>query len=84
MNAWAKVGSAPLTCQCLSGPKVSKSLGDGDDDFDEYLCLIHLAHDLATHALMEGGYNGDLLKAMIIEQEAIKHMEPHLKERIKN
>ena len=70
LNAWMKVGAAPLTRQCLSDPKVSKSLGDGDDDFDKYL------------ALTEGGYNGALLKATIIEQETIKLTEPHSKERI--
>jgi hypothetical protein len=75
LNAWAMVGAAPLICQCLSDPKVSKSLGDGDDDFDEYLCSIQVANDLATHVLTEGGYNGDLLKDTIIEQETIKLME---------
>jgi hypothetical protein len=78
LNAWAKVGEAPLTCQCLSDPKVSKSLGNGEDDFDEYLHSIQVANDLAMHALTEGGFNGNLLKAMIIEQETIKLMEPHL------
>ena len=53
----------------MSDLKVSKSLGggDGDDDFDKYL---------------QGHYNGTLLKAMIIEQEKIKLVEPHSKERI--
>ena len=54
LNAWAKIGVAPLTHQCLSDPKVSKSLGDGDDDFDEYLLSIKAANDLATHVLTEG------------------------------
>ncbi len=57
-------------------------MGDGDDDFDENLRSIQVANDLATHALTEGGYNGDLLKATIIEQETIKLTEPHSKERI--
>jgi hypothetical protein len=62
LNAWAKIGAALLTRQCLSDPKVSKSLGDGDNDFDKYLLSIQVANNLATHALMEGGYNGALLK----------------------
>jgi hypothetical protein len=77
LNAWAKVGAAPLTRQCLNDPKVSKSLGDGDDDFDEYLRSIQVANQLATHALTEGGYNGALLKATLIEQETIQLTEPH-------
>lgn len=30
-----KGGAASLTCQCLSDLKVSKSLGDGDDNLDK-------------------------------------------------
>ncbi len=68
----------------MSDLKVSKSLGggDGDDDFDKYLHSIQVANELTTHALTEGHYNGTLLKAMIIEQEKIKLVEPHSKERI--
>ncbi len=62
---------------------MSKSLGDGDDDFDEYLCSIQVANQLAMHALTKGGYNSKLLnKATIIEQETIMLTEPHSKERI--
>jgi len=72
----------PLTRRSLSDPKVSKSLGDGDDNFDEYLLSIQAANDLATHALTEGGYNGSLLKVKIVPQETVKLTEPHSKERI--
>jgi hypothetical protein len=69
LNALAKVGAAPLTCQCLSDPNVSKSLGDGDEDFDQYLHLIQVVNDLSRHTLTEGGFNGDLIKAMIIARD---------------
>ncbi len=51
-----KGGSSPLTCQCLNDPKVlSKLLGDGDDDFDEYLLAIQAGNSLTTHTLTDGG-----------------------------
>lgn len=84
LNAWAKVGAAPLTRKCLSDPKVSKTLGDGDSNFDEYLLSIQTANDLATHALNDLAYNGDLLKVKIEEnrEEAVPLTLPHSKERI--
>ena len=84
LNVWAKVGAAPLTRKCLSDPKVSKTLGDGDSNFDEYLLLIQTANDLATHALNDLAYNGDLLKVKIEEnrEEALPLTVPHSKERI--
>ncbi len=51
LNAWAKVGAAPLTRKCLLDPKVSQTLGDGNDGNDEYLLSIQTANDLAPHAL---------------------------------
>ena len=63
--AWAKVGAAPLTRKCLSDPKVSRPLGDDDGGNDKYLLLIQTANDLATHALDDMGYNGNLLQVMV-------------------
>ncbi len=83
LRAWAKAGAAPLTCHCLKDPKVSKSLVDSNADFDEYLLLIQVANSLATHALMEGGYNGVLLKVKIVSQENIKLTERQSKEKQK-
>lgn len=47
LNAWSNVGAAPLTRNCLSNPKVSKTLGDSDSNFNEYLISIQVANDLA-------------------------------------
>ena len=69
LNAWAKVGAAPLTRKCLSDPKVSKTLGDGDGKFDEYLLSIQVANDLATYALTEGGFKGELLKVKLVPRK---------------
>ena len=33
LSAWEKVGAAPCMRKCLSDPKVSKSLGDRDDEY---------------------------------------------------
>ena len=77
------MGAAPLTRACLSDPKVSKTLGDGDDSFDEYLLSIQSANDLATHALTEGGYDGSLLKTKIVQRRQNERLtEPQSQERI--
>lgn len=60
LNAWDKGGAAPLTWKFLSDPKVSKTLGDGDNKYKEFHLSIHAANDLATHALTEGRYKGQL------------------------
>ncbi len=63
---------------------MSKTLGDGDDDFDKCLHSIQVSNELTAHALTEGRYNGTLLKAMIIEQEKFKLVEPYSNERIED
>ena len=80
-NAWEKVGAAPCTRACLSDPKVSKTLGDGED---EYHNAIQVANDLAVHSLNECGYNGNLLQAKLEKQreEDAPFTQPHSKERI--
>ena len=52
LSAREKVGTAPCTRRCLSDPKVSKSLGDGND---EHYNLIQIANDRAVHALNKMG-----------------------------
>ena len=81
MRAWEKVGAAPCTRACLSDPKVSKTLGDGED---EYYNAIQVANDLAVHSLNECGYNGNLLQAKLEKQreEDAPFTQPHSKERI--
>jgi len=80
-RAWEKVGAAPCTRACLSDPKVSKTLGDGED---EYYNAIQVANDLAVHSLNECGYNGNLLQAKLEKQreEDAPFTQPHSKERI--
>ena len=82
LNAWKKVGAAPLTRSCLSDPKVSKRLGEGSSSFDELLLGIQSANDLAVHALKQGGYKGELLKATIQKRGEASITAPHSKERI--
>ena len=62
LSAWEKVGAAPCTRKCLSDPKVSRSLGDGDD---EYYNSIQVANDHAVHALNKMGYAGYMLAVQI-------------------
>ena len=66
LSAWAKVGAAPLTKACLSDPKVRKSVGDGDDEFDQHIKLISDANIISTYTLNECGYNGSAFKGVIV------------------
>jgi hypothetical protein len=81
LSAWEKVGAAPCTRKCLLDPKVSKSLGDGDD---EYYNSIQVANDHAVNALNAMGYAGHLLAAKIEDdrEEAVPLTQPQSKERI--
>jgi hypothetical protein len=84
LNAWAKVGAAPLTRACLSDPKVSRTIGDNDGGDDEYLLSILAANELATHALDDMGYNGGLLRVELKRdrEDVIPLTVPHSKERV--
>ena len=62
LSAWEKVDAATCTRKCLSDPKVSKSLGDGDD---KYYNSIQVANDHVVHALNEMGHAGRLLAIKI-------------------
>jgi hypothetical protein len=64
LDSWKKIGDAPLTRQCLSKPQVRKSI-----DFDkEYALLINSvqeANEYAVYSLMEAGYDGSQLQALV-------------------
>ena len=64
LDSWKKIGAAPLTRQCLSKPQVRKSI-----DFDkEYALLINSvqeANEYAVYSLMEAGYDGSQLQALV-------------------
>ncbi len=64
-HALTEVGAAPLTRKCLVHKKVLRSIGDGDAKVDELHLMIHDGNDLATHALTQFGYAGNLLHAEI-------------------
>jgi len=84
LNAWAKVGAAPLMRACLSDPKVSRTIGDDDGGDDEYLLSIRAANELGTHALGGMGYNGRLLRVELKRdrEDAMPLTIPHSKERV--
>ena len=86
LSAWAKVGAAPLTRKCLNDPKVSRAIGEGDDEYGVLLRSIQEANDYAVYALIEGGYNGSALQALLKAVPEAHTMtgitERHSKERI--
>ena len=66
LNAWAKVGAAPLTRKCLSDKKVRRQLGDADDDTNVLMMAsIQDANTNAIALLKCSGYDGDQLAATI-------------------
>jgi hypothetical protein len=65
LNAWAMVGTAPLTMKCLLDPKVSLTLGNRNGGNDKYPLLIQTANDLAMRTLDNIGYKGGLLRVKI-------------------
>ncbi len=56
-DAWAKVGAAPLTRACMDHPKVRKSIGDGDNEYQFLVSTIQEGNNLAIHTLTECGYD---------------------------
>ena len=86
LNSWRKVGAEPLTRACLKDPKVSRAIGDGDDEYGLLLRSIQEANEYAVYALTEGGYKGSALQALlkaVPKAHVMKTItEKHLKERI--
>ncbi len=82
-RAWEKVGAAPLTKKCLDDTKVLKSVGDGDEGFNQMMLSIQDANDLATHALTEAGYGGEYLTGSMLMVNGPKIItERYSKERV--
>ena len=65
LHAWTKVRAALLTRKCLVHKKMLRSIGDGDAKVDELRLMIQDSNDLATNALTQFRYAGDLLYAEI-------------------
>ncbi len=82
-RAWArKVGAVPVSRECLNDKKVSKSIGDGDEEHDELCRAIQLANQLAVNTLEEFGYDGSPYKDKIKKRDKIINItEPHTLER---
>jgi hypothetical protein len=64
-GAWEKVGAAPLTRKCLGDKLVRKSIGDGDDEYEQLITLIQEGNNLATDTLAGWGYDATGLKDVI-------------------
>lgn len=65
----------------MNNKKVRKSIGDGTADFQQLLLNIQDANDVTTHALTNGGYNGNALKRTIVEIPTLEKItEEHSKE----
>ena len=54
-----------MTRKCLKDPKVSRAIGEGDDKYGVLLRSIQEANEYPAYALIEGGYNGSALQALL-------------------
>ena len=61
LNAWAKVGSVPLTRACLQHPKVRRSIRDGNNNQQAVAHLIQENNIIAYTTLIHVGYNGHVM-----------------------
>ena len=61
-KAWAAVGAAPLTNNCINDPKVRREVGDGDNQMTSDILEMQDANDLAVFYLNQRGYNGNILE----------------------
>jgi hypothetical protein len=69
---WEKVGAAPLTRACLGDKLVRKSIGDGDDEYQQLITLVQEGNNLATDCLTGWGYDASALRDTIIPIEKTK------------
>jgi hypothetical protein len=83
LKAWAKVGAAPLTRACLQDPKVSRTLGDSDDEFQLKLKLIQDLNRESVAALIAKGWAGHHLEGFLKPMKSVRPVsQPHSKERL--
>ena len=87
LDAWKKVGAAPLTRACLDSKKVRHELGE--DESEDPLALVYrnmqIRNDCCVKWLNMHGFKGDFLQASIdIKQHSVKAKltVPNSKERI--
>jgi len=65
IKAWEKVGAVPLSCKCLSSPKVRRSIGNGNDNQQVLVHLIFEHNTIPCYALLLEGYNGDVMRVTL-------------------
>ncbi len=65
IKVWEKVGAVPVSCKCLSSPKVRRSIGDGDADQQAFVHLIVEHNTIACYALSLEGYNEDVMRVTL-------------------
>ena len=73
---------APLTRMCRGDKPVHKSIGDGDEEYEQLITLIQEGNNLATDSLVAWGYDAMDLKDVIVPIEKQKLVtEEHTVER---
>lgn len=83
LEAWAKVGAAPLTMACLSSHQVSHEAGDDGDPFFQVYKKIAKENDLACKLLNVQGFDGHNLRVHLKSTNLNRELTvPHSKEMI--
>jgi hypothetical protein len=82
LDAWAKVGAAPVTRACMEDKLVRRELGDADDELNVLMQKLNEANDLSCFLLTQQGYRGDLLAVQCVRKDVAPRITvPHTLER---
>ena len=83
MSTWKKVGTAPLTQNCLEDKSVRRELGDNADDTNDLMAATQEANDTSCALLTLHGYAVETLQAQIKRVPKARPITaPHSLERI--
>jgi hypothetical protein len=64
LDSWERIGAAPLTRKCLGDPQVRRSI-DIDKEYALLVNSVQDANEYAVYSLMEAGYDGSTLQALV-------------------
>ncbi len=69
MQAWEKVGAAPVTRKCLESDKVRREFGDEVDEMNEVMKRSQEQNDQCIFFLTGRGYDGSALSSKLNQKK---------------
>ena len=83
LNAWAKIGAAPMVRACMSDKQIRCTIRDADDETNLVMQELNIANAAATFTLSMRSYRGGLISAQCIEETLVRPItEAHSLERL--